>query len=105
MNLKERLKAGQSILGTMITIFDNPEIAKMLKVCGFDFFIVDCEHGHFDYSDVAKIFTVAREAGIPPMVRIPEAKREVILKYMEMGGNDDQFRTQGNHPRNGHSHR
>jgi 2-dehydro-3-deoxyglucarate aldolase/4-hydroxy-2-oxoheptanedioate aldolase len=85
MNLKERLQAGQSILGTMVTVFDNPEIAKILKVCGFDFFIVDCEHGNFDYSDVAKMFTVAREAGIPPMVRIPEVRREIVLKYMEMG--------------------
>jgi 2-keto-3-deoxy-L-rhamnonate aldolase RhmA len=85
VNLKEKLKAGQPILGTMVTVFENPEIAKMLKVCGFDFFIVDCEHGNFDYSDVAKMCTVAREAGIPPMVRIPEAKREVVLKYMEMG--------------------
>jgi len=85
MNLKERLKAGQSILGTMVTVFDNPEIAKILKVCGFDFFIVDCEHGNFDYSDVAKISTVAREAGIPMMVRIPEVRREAVLKVMELG--------------------
>ncbi len=85
MNLKERLKAGQYILGTMVTVFDNPEIAKMLKVCGFDFFIVDCEHGNFDYSDVAGMSTVAREAGIPLMVRIPEVRREVVLKFMELG--------------------
>jgi 2-keto-3-deoxy-L-rhamnonate aldolase RhmA len=85
MNLKERLKTGQSILGTMITVFDNPEIAKILKVSGFDFFIVDCEHGNFDYSDVAKMSAVAREAGIPLMVRIPEARREVVLKFMELG--------------------
>jgi 2-dehydro-3-deoxyglucarate aldolase/4-hydroxy-2-oxoheptanedioate aldolase len=85
MNLKERLKAGQSILGTMVTVFDNPEIANILKVCGFDFFIVDCEHGNFDYSDVAKMCTVAREAGIPSMVRIPEVRREVVLKFMELG--------------------
>jgi len=85
MNLKERLQAGQSILGTMITVFENPEIVKILKVCGFDFFIVDGEHGSFDYSDVAKMFALARETGIPPMIRIPEVRREVVLKYMEMG--------------------
>jgi 2-keto-3-deoxy-L-rhamnonate aldolase RhmA len=85
MNLKERLKAGQSILGTMVTVFDNPEIAKILKVCGFDFFIVDCEHGNFDYSAVAKMCTVAREARIPFMVRIPEVRRAVVLKFMELG--------------------
>ncbi|MBW6484802.1 MAG: hypothetical protein K0B01_01450 [Syntrophobacterales bacterium] len=85
MNLKERLQAGESILGTMVTVFENPEIVKILKVCGFDFFIVDAEHGSFDYSDVARMFALAREAGIPPMIRIPEVRRELVLKYMEMG--------------------
>ncbi|MDK2810522.1 MAG: hypothetical protein PWR27_1231, partial [Petroclostridium sp.] len=35
-NVKERLKKGESIIGTMVTVFDNPDIVKMLKVCGFD---------------------------------------------------------------------
>ncbi len=83
--IKERLARGEQVLGTMVTVFDNPEIAKILKVCGFDFFIVDCEHGHFDYQSVGNIMSVAREAGIPGLVRIPEVKREVVLKYMEMG--------------------
>lgn len=84
-NLKRRLKNGESILGTMITIFDNPEIAQILKVCGFDYFVIDCEHGSFDYSSVANILAIAREAGIPGIIRIPEVKRETVLKYMEMG--------------------
>jgi 2-dehydro-3-deoxyglucarate aldolase/4-hydroxy-2-oxoheptanedioate aldolase len=85
MNLKERLQAGEALIGTMVTVFENPEIAKVLKVCGFDFLLVDCEHGAYDYSGVNRIFTVARESGIPPMVRVPEARREVVLKFMEMG--------------------
>jgi len=84
-DLKERLRQGKSILGTMITTFRNPDLAKILKLCGFDFFIVDCEHGPFDFSDVAGLFAMARETGIAPMIRIPEARREVILKSMEMG--------------------
>ncbi len=84
-NLKERLRKGEHVIGTMIAVFDNPDIAKIIKVCGFDFFIVDCEHGNFDYSDVAAICAVARDAKIPAFVRIPEARREIILKYMEMG--------------------
>jgi 2-keto-3-deoxy-L-rhamnonate aldolase RhmA len=83
--LKERLRQGQSILGTMITTFSNPDLSKILKVCGFDFFIVDCEHGPFDYSQVAGLFAMARESGIAPMIRIPEVRREVVLKSMEMG--------------------
>ena len=84
-NLKLRLKNGESVMGTMITVFDNPEIAKILKVCGFDYFIIDCEHGSYNYTSVAAILAVAREAGIPGIVRIPEIRREVVLKYMEMG--------------------
>ena len=85
MNLKERLRKGESVLGTMVIVFDNPEMAKILKVSGFDFFLVDAEHGNFDYGAVAGMFALAREAGIPPMIRIPEVRREVVLKYMEMG--------------------
>lgn len=85
INLRERLRQGRSVTGTMVTVFDNPAIAKILKVCGFDFFIVDAEHGSFDYSAIAGILAVAKEAGVPAMVRVPEARREVVLKYMEMG--------------------
>ena len=42
--LKERLKNGEQVLGTMVTTFASPDIAKILQSCGFDFFIVDCEH-------------------------------------------------------------
>ncbi|MDR3590760.1 MAG: aldolase/citrate lyase family protein [Negativicutes bacterium] len=84
-NLKARLKNGEKVLGTMVALFDHPEMAKIIKMSGFDYFIVDCEHGNFDYTTVARIMTVAREAGICGMVRIPEPRREVILKYMDMG--------------------
>jgi 2-dehydro-3-deoxyglucarate aldolase/4-hydroxy-2-oxoheptanedioate aldolase len=85
-NIKQRLRSGEKIIGTMITAFDNPEVAKMLKVVGFDLFIVDCEHGPFDFSQVARLFAMARECGIAPMIRIPEVRREIVLKVMEMGG-------------------
>lgn len=84
-DLKERLRQGKPIVGTMITTFRNPDLAKILKVVGFDFFIVDCEHGPFDFSNVAGLFALGREAGMPGMIRIPEVRREVVLKSMEMG--------------------
>lgn len=83
--LKKRLQAGQSVVGTMVTVFDNLQIAKIIKLCGFDFFIIDCEHGSYDYSAVANILAMAREVEIPALVRIPNVGREAVLKYMEMG--------------------
>lgn len=85
ISLKERLRKGQQVLGTMVTTFASPDIAKILQNCGFDFFIVDCEHGSFNTREVANIIAVARGIGMPALVRIPEMRREHALKYMEMG--------------------
>lgn len=83
--IKERLKNGEQLLGTMVTTFTNPDIAKILQNCGFDYFIIDCEHGAFTTREVANIIAQARSIGMPVMVRIPEMRREHALKFMEMG--------------------
>jgi 2-dehydro-3-deoxyglucarate aldolase/4-hydroxy-2-oxoheptanedioate aldolase len=80
-----KIAAGETIYGTMLVEFHTPNIARMLKVCGFDYFIVDCEHGYFDYSMVANLSAVAGGCGLSTIVRIPKIDRECILKYIEMG--------------------
>ena len=84
-SLQERLRNGEQVLGTMVTTFASSDIAKILQVCGFDFLIVDCEHGSFTTREVANIIAVARGIGMPALVRIPEMRREHALKFMEMG--------------------
>lgn len=84
-NLKARLKNGETVIGTMVTVFSHPDMVKILKVAGFDYFIIDCEHGSFDYKDVALLLGMAKAVDLPGIVRIPSAGREVILKYMESG--------------------
>lgn len=83
--LKMKLSNGEPVIGTMVTVIEESDIVNILKVCGFDYFIIDNEHGHIDYGKVANLFALAKALGIPGIVRIPEVKREVVLKYMEMG--------------------
>lgn len=85
LSLKQRLRNGEQVLGTMVATFASPDIGKILKGCGFDFFIIDCEHGSFTTREAANIIAVARGAQIPALVRIPEMRREHALKFMEMG--------------------
>lgn len=87
MNLKQRLKQGERLLGTMVTTFAAADMAKLLLQYGFDFFIIDCEHGSFTTREVADMIAVARAVGLPAMVRIPEMRREHALKFTEMGAN------------------
>lgn len=85
ISLKQRLRNGEQVLGTMVATFASPDIGKILKGCGFDFFIIDCEHGSFTTREVANIIAVARGAQISALVRIPEMRREHALKFMELG--------------------
>ncbi|MEY8337671.1 aldolase/citrate lyase family protein [Lachnospiraceae bacterium 62-35] len=84
-DIKEKLKAGDKVLGTMITVFQNPDIIKIMKQCGYDYVLIDCEHGCFEYGEVARLLGMARAFELPAVVRIAEPRRELILKYMEMG--------------------
>ena len=85
MTVKERLRAGEKLLGTMITTFTGPDLVKILKNCGFDFCFVDCEHGSFTTREVSDMIGAGRGIGMPVMVRIPEIRREHVLHFMEMG--------------------
>ena len=82
---KTRIQSGEHLLGTMVTTFASADLPKILKACGFDFFIIDCEHGSFTTREVADMICVARAIELPGMVRIPELRREHVLHCMELG--------------------
>jgi 2-keto-3-deoxy-L-rhamnonate aldolase RhmA len=79
------LKNDKTVIGTMLSELYSPNITRLFKTCGFDFCIIDCEHGYFDYAMVANIIAVASGYEYPVLVRIPAINRECILKYMDMG--------------------
>jgi 2-keto-3-deoxy-L-rhamnonate aldolase RhmA len=84
-NLKSKLKKGDLLVGTMISEVRNPNVAYMLAQSGFDFFIIDQEHGAYSPETLSNLIAVARGAGIAPIVRIPEIRRETILKPLDSG--------------------
>lgn len=79
------LNEDRVITGSMISELYFPNISVMYGNAGLDFTIIDCEHGCFDYSQVAAIVTAMRLSGVVPIVRIPEIRREPIIKYLDMG--------------------
>ncbi|HAX96284.1 MAG TPA: hypothetical protein DCY35_07170 [Prolixibacteraceae bacterium] len=83
--LKHILKERGQLLGTVLSELYSPNIPILFQGCGFDYFILDCEHGCFDYGMVATLTTVSKNVGIPMIVRVPGYSREYILKYMDMG--------------------
>jgi 2-keto-3-deoxy-L-rhamnonate aldolase RhmA len=84
-SFKQRLQNGELALGIMVSEVRNPNVAYMLAQAGFDFFIVDNEHGSYSAETVANMIAVARGAGLPVIVRIAEVGRESILKPLDAG--------------------
>jgi 2-keto-3-deoxy-L-rhamnonate aldolase RhmA len=84
-NLKLKLENGGLVVGTMISEIRNPNLAYMLAQCGFDFFIIDNEHGSYSPETISNMIAAARGADVLTIVRIPEIRRETILKPLDCG--------------------
>jgi 2-keto-3-deoxy-L-rhamnonate aldolase RhmA len=83
--LKEKIKGGKLVLGTIISEVRNPNIGNLLSQAGFEFFVIDMEHGAYNWETVSDIIAGARGAGIPVIVRVPEIRREAIMKPLDSG--------------------
>ena len=84
-DIRARVLSGERVIGTMINIVDHIDIVKIFKICGFDYFMVDCEHGYIDYGKIAAMAALAKEMNIAAFARIPGPDREAVLRLMDMG--------------------
>lgn len=75
----------RSILGSFLSEMAVPNILRIYHTCSLDFVIVDCEHGPFDFSQVAALSAVGNGIGLPILVRVPYVSRESIQKYLDAG--------------------
>lgn len=84
-NLKDKLYTKSIVLGTMLSEVCTPNITRVIKAGGFDFLIVDSEHGYFDYHQIANIVSVCNGFNLPVIIRVPTNGRENITKVLDMG--------------------
>lgn len=85
MNLKHRLNARETINGIMLSELYTPNIIRILANSGYDFVLIDCEHGYFDLSQVANLIAVADGSHIPVWIRVTQNSQADIAKYLDMG--------------------
>lgn len=83
--LRSKLQHGETAIGIMLSEIYVPNIMRLLACCGYDYVIVDCEHGYFDMTQVAHLVAVAEGANLPVLVRVTQPSRTNITKYLDMG--------------------
>src|SRR6476469_9903853 len=66
--MKAKLASGMTALGCSV-MFPSPQIVEMLGYAGFDWVLLDCEHGSLSLADVEMMAMAADAVGITPIAR------------------------------------
>jgi 2-keto-3-deoxy-L-rhamnonate aldolase RhmA len=82
---KARLRQGGTAIGTMVSEMWTEEVAYVLAAAGFDFLVIDTEHGCADMETVQRISRAARGVGIAPLVRVTELGYACIARALDAG--------------------
>ena len=83
-SVKRKLAAGRTVVGPFMMI-PAPSIAEMIGLAGFDFMVLDMEHGFPGLETVVNMARGADLHGCTPIVRVADMSRRNILQSMELG--------------------
>jgi len=84
-NIKQEMKKGNPMVGIFIPL-PAPALVEMAAACGYDFVIIDNEHGTCEVNGATENMILAAYAsGIYPVVRVPNLVMGSILKPLDMG--------------------
>jgi len=82
--LKQQLYAGKPAFGVMCT-FPSPQVVEMLGSLGFDWILLDNEHGSITVDSAESCIAVAELTGMAPIVRPVANRPEIIAPFMDRG--------------------
>src|SRR5688572_27518419 len=82
--LKQKLRDGKPAFGAMIT-FPSAPIIEMLGYMGFDWVLIDNEHGSITVDTSEDLIRAAELTGIAPIVRPVANRPEVIAPFLDRG--------------------
>ena len=82
--MKRKLLAGQPAFGVSV-MFPSPHVVDMIGRLGFDWVLIDCEHGSISTESVEIMVLAAEAAGITPIARPPVNSFEAIGQLMDRG--------------------
>lgn len=83
-SLRTRVLAGERVCGALLRM-PSEELVEMLAVAGFDFILIDCEHGPADVASLRQHIAAAAMYGAEVLVRVGEGEDALILRALDSG--------------------
>ena len=82
--LKERLRSGDRLVGVLLRM-PAEDMVEMLAVSGFDFVVLDCEHGPNEVTDLRRHIALADLHDMPMVVRVGSDEPALTLRALDQG--------------------
>ena len=84
VHLKERLRSGETVIGTFSGI-PSPSLVEAIGYSGIDFVVIDAEHGPVEIQTAENIVRAAEIMGMAPIIRVPGNESHLILRALDIG--------------------
>ena len=81
---KAKLDEGNVVFGAIISRY-APDLVELFGAIGYDFVMIDCEHGPMDLDQVEHMVRAAEVFDITPIARNPDHAESTILRYLDRG--------------------
>jgi len=83
-HLKKALKDGKIVFGPFLK-FTDPAVAEIMGFAGFDFVIIDAEHGPISMQNAQNMIRAAESVNITPVIRVGNNDEALILRALDIG--------------------
>jgi 4-hydroxy-2-oxoheptanedioate aldolase len=81
---KGKLADGGVVLGVFITV-PAPRLVELCGIAGYDFVVIDAEHGPIDLGICEDMVRAAEVTGITAIVRVPDHQPKTLLRFLDLG--------------------
>jgi 4-hydroxy-2-oxoheptanedioate aldolase len=81
---KAKLAKGEVVFGAIIGRH-APDLVELFGAIGYDFVMIDGEHGSMSLDEVEHMVRAAEGFGITPIARIPNHEDSTILRFLDRG--------------------
>lgn len=83
-SMQKKLRQNESVVGPFVKIA-SPEIVEILGNAGFDYVIIDCEHGPLDLLQAQDMVRATEAVGISSVIRVPDNNPVTISRALDIG--------------------
>lgn len=82
--LKRLVSQGKTVFGSSVRL-PEPGLVEALGFSGFDYVLIDGEHGSMGWADMERMILAAHAADTTPVVRVVKNEPELVMRALDIG--------------------